>query len=82
MLAKGPSEITVREIIEALEGSLSLAECINTPRVCGRAQSCVTRDIFEEMSEKMVEVLESNTLQDMVERNNQKQKPQPLIYSI
>ena len=82
MLAKPPAEITLKEVIEALEGSLSLAECINAPRVCDRVKLCVTRDILEEMGEKMAGVLKSTTLENMVERYNQKQKPQPLVYSI
>ena len=51
MLAKGPSGITLKEVIQALEGSLSLAECIDAPCVCHRVKSCVTRDILEEMGE-------------------------------
>jgi Rrf2 family protein len=82
MLAKDPSEITLKEIIQALEGSLALAECLDVPRVCHRVNTCVTRDILEEMSEKMVEVLESNTLKDMLNREKQKQQTQTLMYSI
>jgi Rrf2 family protein len=82
MLAKSPAEITMREVIQALEGTLSLAECVHAPRVCRRVKSCVTRDILGEMSEKMVEVLESSTLQDMINRQRQKEQLQPLVYSI
>ncbi|MBL7084618.1 MAG: Rrf2 family transcriptional regulator [Candidatus Omnitrophica bacterium] len=82
MLAKEPSEITLKEVIQSLEGSLSLSECIDVPRVCQRVSSCVTRDILEEMSEKMIGVLESTTLQDMISREKQKSKLQPLTYSI
>ena len=82
MLAKEPQAITLKEVIQTLEGSLSLSECVDAPRVCHRFQSCVTRDILEEMSYKMVEVLESTTLQDMVNRYREKQTPQPLMYNI
>lgn len=82
MLAKSPTEITMREVIQALEGSLSLSECIHAPAVCRRVKSCVTRDILGEVSEKMVEVLEASTLQDMINRQRQKEQLQPLAYSI
>lgn len=82
MLAKAPQKITMKEIIQALEGPLSLAECIDAPRICRKVSSCVTRDIWEEMGEKMAAVLESNTLEDMVAKEKQKQKLQPLMYSI
>lgn len=80
MLAKEPSKITLKEVIQCLEGPLSLSECIDAPGVCRRVNSCVTRDILEEVSEKMIEALDSSTLQDMV--NRQKEKPQSLMYSI
>ncbi len=82
MLAKEPAQITLKEVIQALEGSLSLAECIDAPRVCHRVKSCVTRDIWEEASEKMMQVLGASTLQDMVNRQKQKEQLQPLVYSI
>ena len=82
MLARQPANITLKEVIQALEGSLSLSECINSPCICRRVQSCVTRDILEEMGVKMMEVLESCTLQDMINRQKQKEQLQSLMYSI
>ena len=82
ILAKPPQKITLDEVLRAVEGSLALVECVNAPKVCHRVSFCVTRDIWEEMGEKMIEVLESNTLQDMVDRQRQKQKSQALVYSI
>jgi Rrf2 family protein len=82
LLAKPPQNITLREVIQAVEGSLALVECVNTPNVCHRVSFCVTRDIWEEMGERMMVVLKSTTLQDMVDRQRQKQKLQPLMYSI
>ncbi|GAG37234.1 unnamed protein product, partial [marine sediment metagenome] len=76
------AQIALKKVIEALEGSLSLAECIDSPRVCRRVSACVTRDLLEEMGEKITEVLESTTLEDMVNRARAKQKLRPLMYSI
>ncbi|MFH1678844.1 MAG: Rrf2 family transcriptional regulator, partial [Candidatus Omnitrophota bacterium] len=72
----------LEEVVRAVEGNLALAECVNTPKVCHRLGYCVTRDIWEEMGEKMMDVLESITLKDMVGRQSQKKKVQPLVYSI
>lgn len=82
MLAREPREITLKEVIQTLEGSLSLVECVDTSRICQRVKSCVTRDIWEEASEKMMQVLEASTLEDMVNRQKQKEQLQPLVYSI
>lgn len=80
-LAKTPSEITLREVVQALEGPLSPAECVNTPNVCQRVQSCVTRDIWKKLGEKISQTLESVTLKDMVEMQKNKGETS-LIYNI
>ena len=81
-LARRPQDITLKEVVLAVEGDLNLVECLATPKMCHRADLCVTRDIWSRLTQKMTEVLESTTLQDMVKMQSQKQQFQPLIYSI
>ena len=81
-LARAPKDITLGEVIRAVEGNLALVECVATPRICHRVDSCVTRDIWSLMSEKMSEVLDSTTLQDMINQQRQKQKSHSLMYAI
>ena len=57
MLAKTPSEITLREVVQVLEGSLSPAECVDTPSVCQRVHSGVARDIWKKLGEKISHTL-------------------------
>lgn len=80
-LAKTPSKITLREVVQALEGPLSPAECVDTPNVCQRVRSCVTRDIWKKLGEKISQTLESVTLKDMVEMQKNKGETS-LIYNI
>lgn len=80
-LAKAPSEITLKDIVQALEGPISPAECINVPSVCQRVRFCVTRDIWKELGEKISQTLESVTLKDMVEIQKNKGEAS-LTYSI
>lgn len=76
-LAKTPSKITLKEIVQTLEGSLSPAECVDTPAVCQRVRSCVTRDIWKKLGEKISETLTSVTLKDMVEMQKKKGETSP-----
>lgn len=69
-LAKPPSQITLKEIIQVLEGNLSLVECVKNPSVCSRVSKCVTRHIWEKLDEKISDVLSSVTLEGLV--NSQK----------
>ena len=81
-LAKAPENITLREVIQAVEGEMAVVECVSSPKVCSRVDFCVTRDIWSLMSEKITEILDSTTLQDMVNRQGEKQRPHSLVYSI
>jgi len=81
-LAKSPEQIKLSEVINLLEGSTAPVECINDPMVCDRSGICATRDIWDELKKKMDSVLESITIKDLVERQNQKIKPDKSMYYI
>jgi Rrf2 family protein len=73
-LAKPPNEIKLSEIFQTLEGPLGLVECVEDPMSCSRVDSCVTRDIWLEMKEGLVSILDSKTLQYLAEQQTQKEK--------
>ncbi len=81
-LADAPSGIHLKAIIRAVEGDLTLVECVVTPEVCPRVASCVTRDIWMMMGRKMAEFLDSITLQDMVDRHRQKEESRASMWHI
>ena len=81
-LAKPPQEIKLSEIIQLLEGSIAPVECVNDPKYCTHSDLCVTRDIWGELKKAMDGVLESTTLQDMVERQKRKERPKEVMYYI
>ncbi len=81
-LAKLPQEIRLSEVIQLLEGSIAPVECVINPELCSLSRLCVTRDIWSEMKEAMNGVLESTTLQNLVERHRKKEQPEPAMYHI
>ena len=81
-LAKPPEEIKLSEVIQLLEGSLAPVECVNNPKLCPRSELCVTRDVWTELKNAMAGVLESTTLQDLIERQKEKRKPAKAMYYI
>ena len=81
-LAKPPDQITLSQIMKLLEGSTSLVECIDNPKLCSRAELCVTRDIWDELNKAMNGVMESTTLQDLVERQKNKKPSKEAMYYI
>lgn len=69
ILSREPSKITIGEILRALEGSLSPAECIDDVEKvdCPRADFCVTKRVWERVKEAIESVVDSITLQDLVD---------------
>jgi len=82
MLARHASEIKLSEIVNILEGTIDPVECIENPTICERSNCCVTRDIWDEVKKAMDAVLENITLQNMVDRYRDKEKPEPVMYYI
>ena len=79
MLLKSPAQVRLSEVVQLLEGSIAPVDCVNDPGLCQRSASCVTRDIWVEMKEAMSRVLDSMTLQDLVERQRQKGRAETQI---
>jgi len=79
-LAKAPEEIKLSEVIQLIEGSMAPVACVDNPEICSRSSFCVTRDVWKDMKKAMDEVLESTTLQDLVERQKKKEPSEQLMY--
>jgi len=75
MLLKPPKEIILSEVIQLLNGSIAPVKCVDKPETCPRSDLCVTHDIWDEIKEAISKVLDSTTLQDLVERQRQKGQP-------
>ncbi|HAJ96104.1 MAG TPA: AsnC family transcriptional regulator [Actinobacteria bacterium] len=82
VLAKEPADITLKEIISALEGPLSLVECISDPDSCERADICITRDIWDDLGAIIDDFLLSITLQQLIGKYRSKQRSCSLMYNI
>ncbi|HOS68590.1 MAG TPA: Rrf2 family transcriptional regulator [Bacillota bacterium] len=66
-LIRKPEEISVGEIIRTLEGPLAPSECVMVDEPeCTKAENCVTRLIWEKIMEGINNVVDSITLNDMV----------------
>ena len=67
-LSRDPSQIKLDEVFEALEGKLAPVECVQDPSTCGRADDCVVRELWCEVTGAMRGVLENKTLEDLRRR--------------
>ena len=67
-LAREPRSITPLDVVEALEGKVSGADCTRDPALCDRAAECVTRGVWAEMATAMETSLRSRTLADLADQ--------------
>ncbi len=65
-IAKPSSEITVLDILDAMEGPLELSDCIANGRCCSKAPQCRVRDMWEKLTDTINHELNSVTLKDML----------------
>jgi Rrf2 family cysteine metabolism transcriptional repressor len=71
-LARPPEEIKMSEIVRLLEGSIAPVDCVNDKAICERSDTCAARDIWCDLQNAINGVLESTSLQDLVERQKGK----------
>jgi len=71
-LSKDVHQINLRDIIDALEGSMFHVDCVDNPETCNRAKKCVTYEIWKDIQDAINNMLDSLTLADMVERQLKK----------
>ena len=72
ILAKPPNQIRLSDVFNALEGTVTTAECVENKNYCARAADCVTRQVWAEVKWAIINVLQSITLQDLVDRTKNK----------
>lgn len=70
-LKKLPNEISLLDIIETMEGRISIVECVFCPIKCKDSSNCASREIWAELNEKIRNDLNAITLQDVLNRNTE-----------
>ena len=68
LLAKPPDKIKLSHIWSALDGPISLVDCVSQPLLCSRSEDCVTRGIWGEMEQAINAVLELWSLAEVAAR--------------
>ncbi|MBN1776953.1 MAG: Rrf2 family transcriptional regulator [Clostridiales bacterium] len=65
-IAKPSEEITVLDILDAMEGPLALSDCIADDRCCAKATKCRVRHTWERLTVNINRELASVSLKDML----------------
>ncbi|MEG0050716.1 MAG: Rrf2 family transcriptional regulator [Terrisporobacter sp.] len=70
LMNKNPKEITVGDVLTVLEGPVALSQCIIDEGCCENSNDCSTKLVWEKLKKGIEDVLNSITLQDMIDDYN------------
>lgn len=68
-LNKEPMEITIKEVLDVLEGPIEISICLEE-NACNNIECCATRTVWKKIKDSIDSVTESITLQDIVNDYN------------
>ncbi|MEG0376863.1 MAG: Rrf2 family transcriptional regulator [Eubacterium sp.] len=70
ILAREPENISVGEIIRALEGPIELSECVGGREgyTCRKSAECVTRGLWVEIRDSINNIIDNRSLKDLLEK--------------
>jgi FeS assembly SUF system regulator len=66
-LARAPKDISVLEVIRAIDGPIVLANCFTQDTSCGHSGRCTVRRPLRRIHEGILNLLQSVSIQDMLE---------------
>jgi Rrf2 family protein len=66
-LGRDPRDVTLCDIVEALEGEMCLVHCVKQSSACDRSVICPTRDIWDVLGQKIRDTLKSVTIAELAE---------------
>lgn len=69
-LTRTPKEITIKDIIDALEGPVNISDCVGKNTNCDNLDRCATRVLWVKITDAIDNIFASVTLQDIIDEHN------------
>jgi DNA-binding IscR family transcriptional regulator len=76
-LARDPGRISALEVIRAIDGPIVLANCFTSDSSCGHMSRCTVRKPLRKIHEGILRLLESVSIQDMLQEGDEVQPAIP-----
>lgn len=77
-LAREPKDISLRDIVEAVEGEICMVNCVKNPDVCKRVSVCPARDTWTRLSNTIKEAMAAVTLAQLAtDQKGKRSIPKP-----
>lgn len=71
-LSRPPKEISVLEVVQALEGPLDPVECVSNREICEKVDYCVTREVWMGLKEVVCCYLSSLDLETLAREDRER----------
>lgn len=65
-LARDPEDISLLDVVEAIDGPILLNECVGDPGNCDFAEECAMHPIWQEAQETLVKRLRETTFASLI----------------
>lgn len=69
ILIRNPADITMLDVIQVLEGPISLVECVDDADFCDRMEQCVAHTVWTDVSQVIRGALQKITLAEILRRH-------------
>ncbi len=66
-LGRPAEEITVKHVLESIQGPYYVAKCLRDPGMCEMRDVCAVRKLMKMTQDRMFSVFEENTLADLIQ---------------
>ena len=75
LLSRAPADVSVGELVRALDGPLALLPCVSQTAYrrcdeCIDEMTCGIRSVMKEVRDRTAEILDGTTLEDLILRSN------------
>ncbi len=69
MLARPPAQITMAQVMNALEGYVPPMECLPNPDFCKLSPGCALREVWQKLDVMTQQVLNMTTIEELAQRH-------------
>ena len=66
LLAKPAKDISLHQIVHAMEGPTTLADCVNTQGLCEQVDTCRLHRVFHSVTDEIDALMARVSLQDII----------------
>lgn len=71
-LAVNPEEISIKQVIEIIDGKIGISRCLKDEKYCLKAKNCPLREIWKRAQGKMLKDLEETSIKDVASKCQKK----------